>query len=103
MQNTYENDVSTQSDHQLATAPPPSGEPKHPRSHLHTGAILLQGNVIGIPTATAIDPQFKTPANGVGFAIPSNRVKFFAPQIIETGKVTHQSGCNTSVFEISER
>jgi S1-C subfamily serine protease len=49
----------------------------------------LQGNVIGIPTATAIDPQFKTPANGVGFAIPSNRVKFFAPQIIETGKVTH--------------
>jgi len=45
--------------------------------------------VIGIPTATAIDPQFKTPANGVGFAIPSNRVKFFTPQIIETGRVTH--------------
>jgi hypothetical protein len=37
MQNTHENDVSTQSDHQLATAPPPSGEPKRPRSHLHTG------------------------------------------------------------------
>ena len=54
------------------------------------GALVdLQGSVIGIPTATAIDPQFKTPANGVGFAIPSNRVKFFAPQIIETGKVTH--------------
>jgi len=54
------------------------------------GALVdLQGNVIGIPTATAIDPQFKSPANGVGFAIPSNRVKFFAPQIIETGKVTH--------------
>lgn len=53
------------------------------------GALVdLQGNVIGIPTATAIDPQFKTPANGVGFAIPSNRVKFIAPQIIETGKVT---------------
>ena len=53
------------------------------------GALVdLQGNVIGIPTATAIDPQFKTPANGVGFAIPSNRVKFFAPQIIETGRVT---------------
>ncbi len=54
------------------------------------GALVdLQGHVIGIPTATAIDPQFKTPANGVGFAIPSNRVKFIAPQIIETGKVTN--------------
>jgi len=54
------------------------------------GALVdLQGNVIGIPTATAIDPEFKTPANGVGFAIPSNRVKFIAPQIIETGKVTN--------------
>ena len=54
------------------------------------GALVdLQGNVIGIPTATAIDPQFKTPANGVGFAIPSNRVTFIAPQIIETGRVTN--------------
>jgi S1-C subfamily serine protease len=54
------------------------------------GALVdLQGNVIGIPTATAIDPQFRTPANGVGFAIPSNRVKFIAPQIIETGRVTN--------------
>jgi S1-C subfamily serine protease len=54
------------------------------------GALVdLQGHVIGIPTLTAIDPQFRTPANGVGFAIPSNRVQFIAPQIIETGKVTH--------------
>jgi S1-C subfamily serine protease len=54
------------------------------------GALVdLHGNVIGIPTATAIDPQFRTPANGVGFAIPSNRVKFTAPQIIETGRVTN--------------
>ena len=54
------------------------------------GALVdLQGNVIGIPTATAIDPEFRTPANGVGFAIPSNRVKFIAPQIIETGRVTN--------------
>jgi len=49
----------------------------------------LQGNVVGIPTLSAIDPQFKTPANGVGFAIPSNRVQFIVPQLIETGKVTH--------------
>jgi S1-C subfamily serine protease len=54
------------------------------------GALVdLQGHVIGIPTLTAIDPQFRTPANGVGFAIPSNRVQFIASQIIETGKVTH--------------
>src|SRR6266699_3101075 len=38
------------------------------------GALVdLQGNLVGIPTLTAIDPEFKTPANGVGFAIPSNR------------------------------
>jgi S1-C subfamily serine protease len=54
------------------------------------GALVdLQGQVIGIPTATAIDPQFNTPANGVGFAIPSNRVKFIAPQLIQSGKVTN--------------
>src|SRR5207248_9793876 len=54
------------------------------------GALVdLQGQVIGIPTATAIDPQFRTPANGVGFAIPSNRVTFIAPQLIETGRVTN--------------
>jgi S1-C subfamily serine protease len=54
------------------------------------GALVdLQGSLIGIPTSTAIDPQFRTPANGVGFAIPSNRVQFIAPQIIETGSVTN--------------
>ncbi len=54
------------------------------------GALVnLQGEVIGIPTATAIDPQFNTPANGVGFAIPSNRVKTIAQQIIETGQATN--------------
>lgn len=50
------------------------------------GALVdLQGNVVGIPTLTAIDPEFKTPANGVGFAIPSNRVKSVVTQIIQTG------------------
>ena len=47
------------------------------------GALVdLQGSLIGIPTLTAIDPQFKTLANGLGFAIPANRVKVLAPQII---------------------
>lgn len=54
------------------------------------GALVdLQGQLIGIPTLTAIDPEFNTPANGVGFAIPSNRVQFIASQIIQTGSVQH--------------
>ena len=51
--------------------------------------VTLQGELVGIPTFAAIDPQFQTPANGVGFAIPSNRVRLIAPQLIQTGKVTH--------------
>ena len=48
------------------------------------GALVdLQGNVVGIPTLTAIDPEFNTPANGVGFAIPANRVKTILPQIVQ--------------------
>lgn len=54
------------------------------------GALVdMRGNLIGIPTLAAIDPEFNTPANGVGFAIPSNRVAFIVPQIIQTGSVTH--------------
>ena len=50
------------------------------------GALVdLAANLVGIPTLTAIDPEFNTPANGVGFAIPSNRVAFIVPQIIQTG------------------
>ncbi|MBO0794079.1 MAG: PDZ domain-containing protein, partial [Ktedonobacteraceae bacterium] len=37
----------------------------------------------------AIDPEFRTPANGVGFAIPSNRVNYVVQQIIQNGQVTH--------------
>jgi len=48
------------------------------------GALVdLQGRVDGIPTLTAIDPEFNTPANGVGFAIPINRVKTILPQFIQ--------------------
>jgi len=54
------------------------------------GALVdMQGNLIGIPTLTAIDPEFNAPASGVGFAIPVNRVKFIAPQIIQSGSVQH--------------
>lgn len=54
------------------------------------GALVdLQGNLVGIPTLNAIDTEFNTPANGLGFAIPANRVKFIAQQLIATGHVTH--------------
>lgn len=54
------------------------------------GALVdMNGRLIGIPTLAAIDPEFRTPASGVGFAIPSNRVNFIAQQIIQSGKVTH--------------
>src|SRR5258708_20431690 len=45
----------------------------------------------------AIDPQFKTPANGVGFAVPSNRVAFIAPQIIASGKVINSGRASLGV------
>ncbi len=52
------------------------------------GALVdMQGNLIGIPTLTAIDSEFNTPASGVGFAIPSNRVATVVPQIISNGSV----------------
>jgi S1-C subfamily serine protease len=48
------------------------------------GALVdLQGNVVGIPTLTAIDPEFNTPATGVGFAIPASHVKAILPQFIQ--------------------
>jgi S1-C subfamily serine protease len=53
--------------------------------------VDLQGQLIGIPTLRTIDPQFKVPANRVGFALPSNRAEFLAPQLIHAGKVK-QSG-----------
>lgn len=47
------------------------------------GALInLQGQLIGIPTLTAVDSESNTAANGVSFAIPSNLVKTVANQII---------------------
>ena len=47
--------------------------------------VDAQGNLIGIPTIAAIDPEFNTPANGVGFAIPSNHVQRTVTQLIASG------------------
>ncbi len=48
------------------------------------GALVnVQGELVGIPTLTAINTQSNTPASGVGFAIPSNLVKTALAQILQ--------------------
>jgi S1-C subfamily serine protease len=53
------------------------------------GALVnLAGQIIGIPTLAAIDPELGgSAAAGIGFAIPSNTVKLVVPQLIANGKV----------------
>ena len=54
------------------------------------GALVdLQDELIGIPTLVPIDPEFNTPAAGVGFAIPANCVKFITGQLITQGRVVN--------------
>ena len=66
------------------------------------GALVdLRGELIGIPTLAAIDPEFKTPANGVGFAIQSNRVKFIAPQLIQYGRVQNTGRASLDIAGVS--
>ncbi|MEU3345690.1 trypsin-like peptidase domain-containing protein [Streptomyces sp. NPDC006700] len=53
------------------------------------GALVnLNGQVIGIPTLAAADPQLGgSAAPGIGFAIPASTVKTIAGQIVRYGKV----------------
>jgi len=54
------------------------------------GALVdLYGEVIGIPTLAAQDPQAGGTAPGIGFAIPSNVAKDIADQLIKNGRVTN--------------
>ena len=55
------------------------------------GALVnLEGQVIGIPTLAATDPQLGGgAAAGIGFAIPSNTVRDIASQLVRSGKVTN--------------
>jgi len=62
------------------------------------GALVdMQAKLVGIPTLVPIDPEFNSPANGVGFAIPSNRVQFIVPQLINSGKVIHSGRASLGV------
>jgi S1-C subfamily serine protease len=53
------------------------------------GALVeLDGEVIGIPTLAALDPQLGgSQAPGIGFAIPSNTVRDIADQMVKYHKV----------------
>lgn len=52
------------------------------------GALVdISGEVIGIPTLAAEDPQLGGAAAGIGFAIPSDVVTNIARQIVADGKV----------------
>ena len=54
------------------------------------GALVdLSGQVIGIPTLAAGNPQAGGTAAAIGFAIPSNIVRDIADQIVRNGRVLH--------------
>ncbi len=56
------------------------------------GALVnLQGQLIGMPTLGASDTQSGSAANDIGFAIPSNRIKYVTDQLIKYGSLK-QSG-----------
>jgi putative serine protease PepD len=54
------------------------------------GALVdLRGQVVGIPTLAARDPQGNAAAPGIGFAIASNTVSDIAGQIVRKGRVVN--------------
>jgi putative serine protease PepD len=62
------------------------------------GALVnLAGQVIGIPTLAATDPQLGGAAAGIGFAIPSDTVTRIAGQLIATGQVTHSGRASLGI------
>jgi S1-C subfamily serine protease len=54
------------------------------------GALVdLSGQLIGVPTLGAVDPNSGGTAPGIGFAIPSNRVQFVIDQLIKNGHLVN--------------
>lgn len=65
------------------------------------GALVdMSGDVIGIPTLAAVDPQLGNAAAGIGFAIPSATATKVADQLIATGSVTNP---NRAALDITAR
>ncbi len=66
------------------------------------GALVdLDGQVIGIPTLAASNPQAGGTAAGIGFAIPSNIVTDIAGQIVRDGRVvnSHRAALGVSIAD----
>ncbi|HEX5189394.1 MAG TPA: trypsin-like peptidase domain-containing protein [Streptosporangiaceae bacterium] len=59
--------------------------------------VLLSGQVLGIPTFTVTDPDLGGPAQGIGFAIPSNTVVLISRQLIRNGKVTRSDRASLEI------
>jgi S1-C subfamily serine protease len=54
------------------------------------GALVnLDGQLIGIPTLEATNSETNSAANGVGYAISSNRMEYVVRQLIASGKLTN--------------
>lgn len=54
------------------------------------GALAtLDGTVVGMPTLVQTSTTSGTSVEGIGFAIPSERITYIASQIINKGKVAH--------------
>jgi putative serine protease PepD len=54
------------------------------------GALVdLSGQIVGIPTLTAVDQELGGAAPGIGFAISSNNARNIAGQMVQSGKVTN--------------
>jgi S1-C subfamily serine protease len=54
------------------------------------GALVnLAGELVGVPTLGVNDPQLGGPATGIGFAIPSDRVRDIAGQLVRSGRVVN--------------
>jgi S1-C subfamily serine protease len=65
------------------------------------GALVnLSGQIVGIPTLTAVDQELGGAAPGIGFAISSNTARAIADQMVKSGKVT-DSGL--AALDISSR
>ncbi len=53
------------------------------------GALInLKGQLIGIPTLEATNTETNSSANGIGYAISSNRMSYVVKQLIASGKLT---------------
>lgn len=69
-----------------------------PGAAVRAGALVdLAGQVIGIPTLAAADPQLGGAAAGIGFAIPSDTVTSIAGQLIAVGKVSNSGRASLGI------